>query len=65
MCLPIFSTIGNAVNIQKFGEFYINKFSEDLKKEGIDGLSKYLIDLINNYNTSIKSLKEIGKLFNE
>ena len=34
-------------------------------EEGINGLAKYLIDLIICYNNAIKSLIEIGKNFNE
>lgn len=58
--IPLYSTIGNYNNIQCFGNQFIEKFSRDLKEEGIEGLAKYLIDLIDCYNTSILGIKEIS-----
>ena len=62
--IPLYSSYKNYMNIKTFGEFYIKKFSKELKNEGIDGLSNYILELIDNYNKSIQGLKEISKLFN-
>ena len=58
--IPIYSTYGNYKNIQNFGIYYMNKFSKELNDQGLNGLSKYLIDLIKCYNNA----KELGNLFN-
>ena len=50
---------------QAFGKYFIDKYEKELNEEGINGLSKYLIDLINSYNTAIKGLKEFGNTFNK
>ena len=43
-----------------------NQIQQQLAQEaGIEGLAKYLIDLINCYNTSIEGIKEISKMFNK
>lgn len=63
--IPLYSIYGNYKNIQKFGNFYVNKFSKELNDEGINGLIKYLINLINCYNNAIRGLNDVGKLFNE
>ena len=62
--IPLYSTYGNYKNIQNFGIYYMNKFAKELNEEGLDGLSKYLIDLIKCYNNAIRGLKELGNLFN-
>lgn len=63
--IPLVSTVGNYLNVKDFGEFYINKFSEELKGEGLEGISNYLLDLVKSYNTSIFGLKELSNYFNE
>ena len=54
---PLYSIYGSYNNIQDFGNYYLEKYSKELNEEGLNGLAKYLIDLINCYNNSIKSLK--------
>ena len=51
--------------MKNWGNHFINKYSKELNDEGLNGISKYLINLIKCYNISIISLKEIGKQFNE
>jgi hypothetical protein len=63
--IPLVSTVGNYLNVKDFGEFYINKFSEELKGEGLEGISNYLLDLVKSYNASIFGLKELSNYFNE
>ena len=63
--IPIYSVYGSYKNIKNFGKHYIKKYNKDLKEAGIEGLAKYLIDLINCYNTSIEGIKEISKMFNK
>ena len=63
--IPLISTVGNYYNIQSFGTYYMNKFAEELNEEGLNGLAKYLIDLIKCYNKAIIGLKDLGKLFNK
>ena len=65
MNIPLYSTYGNYINIQNFGNDYVNKYSKELSEEGINGIAKYLIDLINCYNNSIQGLRGLGKLFND
>ena len=62
---PVISIIGNYKDTQAFGKYFIDKYEKELNEEGINGLSKYLIDLINSYNTAIKGLKEFGNTFNK
>lgn len=62
--IPLISSYNNYMNIKTFGEFYIKEFSKELKNEGIEGLSNYIMELIENYNKSINGLKEIGQRFN-
>ena len=62
--IPLYSTYGNYKNIQNFGIYYMNKFAKELNDEVLNGLSKYLIDLIKCYNNAIRGLKELGNLFN-
>lgn len=62
--IPIISLLSSPINVNNFGIFYMNKFINDLKEEGIEGLSKHLIDLINSYNKAIDGLEEISKMFN-
>ena len=62
---PLYSSYGSYKNIQAFGNYYIDKYSKELKAEGLEGIEKYLIDLIICYNNAIEGLKIIGKLFNE
>ena len=63
--IPLYSSFVNYKEIQNLGKYYMNKFEKELNEEGINGLAKYLIDLIICYNNAIKSLIEIGKNFNE
>ena len=63
--MPLYSSYGSYKNIQTFGNSYIDKYSKELKAEGLEGIEKYLIDLIICYNNAIEGLKTIGKLFNE
>ena len=63
--IPLVSSITNIFNIQKFGKYYLDEYSKELNEEALSGLVTYLIDIINCYNNSIKSLKNLGKLFNE
>ena len=63
--IPLYSTYGNYKNIQNFGIYYMNKFSKELNEEGINGLAKYLVDLIKCYNNAIRGLQNLGKLFND
>lgn len=63
--IPLVSSITNIFNIQKFGKYYLDEYSKELNEEALSGLAIYLIDIINCYNNSIKSLKNLGKLFNE
>jgi len=63
--IPLVSSITNIFNIQKFGKYYLDEYSKELNEEALSGLAIYLIDIINCYNNSIKSLKILGKLFNE
>ena len=63
--IPIVSSITNIFNIQKFGKYYLDEYSKELNEEALSGLVTYLIDIINCYNNSIKSLRNLGKLFNE
>ena len=65
MNIPLYSIYGNYKNIQNFGNYYINKYSKELSEEGINGIAKYLIDLIDCYNNSIQGLRDLGKLFND
>ena len=62
--IPFYSIYGNINNIKEFGNYYLEKYSKELKEEGLNGLAKNLIDLINCYNNSINSRKDLGKLFN-
>ena len=57
--------LSNYYEMNNWGKHFINKYSKELNDEGINGLSKYLIDLIKSYNKSIINLKELGNLFNE
>ena len=57
--------LSNYYEMNNLGKHFINKYSKELNDEGINGLSKYLIDLIKSYNKSIINLKELGNLFNE
>ena len=63
--IPLFSAYANYKDVQNFGNYYVNKYEKELSEEGIDGLAKYLVGLINCYNNAIEGLKEIGKYFNE
>ena len=63
--IPLVSSITNTFNIQQFGKYYLDEYSKELNEEALSGLAIYLIDIINCYNNSIKSLKILGKLFNE
>lgn len=63
--IPLYSTYGNYKNIQNFGIYYMNKFAKELNEEGINGLAKYLVDLIKCYNNAIRGLQNLGKLFND
>ena len=63
--IPLVSSITNIFNIQKFGKYYLDEYSKELNEEALSGLVTYLIDIINCYNNSIKSLRNLGKLFNE
>ena len=63
--IPLVSSITNIFNIQKFGKYYLDEYSKELNEEALSGLAIYLIDIINCYNNSIKSLRNLGKLFNE
>lgn len=60
--IPVCSAYGNYKDIKNLGEFYIK--TKELNKEGIYGLTKYLVDLIKSYNKAIKSLETIGEKFN-
>lgn len=62
---PFYSSYGSYKSIQNFGNFYIDKYSKELKAEGLGGLTKYLIDLIICYNNAIEGLKLIGQSFNK
>lgn len=62
--IPFFSSYGNYSDIKRFTYYYIEKFSNELKEEGIQGLSKYLIDIIRGFNFSILNFKTIGESFN-
>ena len=62
--IPIYSAYGNYKIIKNLGDFYVNKFTKELNEEGIYGLTKYLVNLINSYNNAIKSLEIIGEKFN-
>ena len=61
--IPIYSVYGNLKIIKNLGDFYVNKFTQELNEEGINGLTKYLVNLIKSYNKAIKSLEIIGKKF--
>ena len=63
--LPIYNLFYNFQNINKFGNYYVNIFTQELKNAGIDGHSIFLKKFIQCYNNAINGLKEIGQTFNE
>ena len=61
--IPLISIRTNYNNIKEFGIHYLNLFSEELEREGIEGMGKLLLKLINCYNNSINSLLKLSEKF--